>query len=87
MRKQVIKRNGSIEDFHPEKISRVLEAAGMDTDEAVTIAKFVEDWVISRSDKKISSLLIRDKVLERLLEVNPTVANLYAWYQKTKEIK
>jgi transcriptional regulator NrdR family protein len=82
---QVIKRNGSKELFDPEKIDRVVVAAGLSPDKATTLVKNISDWVTNQKSGEISSLLLRDKVIEELEKSDEYAANMFAWYQKTKE--
>ena len=81
----VEKRNGSKEPFDMDKIARVMKAAGL-TDEQITmITDQMNQWVKNLQEKNISSLKIRDKILGILPDIDQTSADLYSWYQKTKE--
>ena len=81
----VEKRNGSKEPFDMDKIARVMKAAGL-TDEQITmITDQMNQWVKNLQEKNISSLKIRDKILGILPKIDQTSADLYSWYQKTKE--
>ena len=82
---KVLKRDSSIEDFMPEKIARVVKAAGIEADEARLLAGRVAARVDKSGQKSISSRQIRDKVLEELRKVNKYAANLFEWYEKTKK--
>lgn len=85
---RVIKRDGKIEDFDQGKIERVAKAAGLKPDDAKRVAQNVAQWVTNNTfDHTISSLKIRDKVVEELQRVNSYAAGLYTWYEKTKEKK
>lgn len=86
MQKQVTKRDGSIEPYEEGKIVRVVVAAGLSPDQARTLSVKVTDWMDSLPEENISSLQIRDQVLELLAQTNENVANFYRWYQKTKEL-
>lgn len=85
MQKQVIKRDGSIELYEEVKIERILVTAGLTMDQAHALALDVTNWFNSLSDTNVSSLQLRDKILELLPTVNKSVADFYRWYQKTKE--
>jgi transcriptional regulator NrdR family protein len=85
MGKKVIKRDGSIEDFLPEKIARVVKAAGLEPKKARALVNTLNDWAVASPKEEISSLEIRDKVLTELKKTDTSVANLFAWYQKTKD--
>jgi transcriptional regulator NrdR family protein len=81
---KVVKRDGSTEDFDPDKIIRIAEAAGLDIAKSVQLAHEISQWITSLKKSKVSSLKIRDKVQEVLNTLHPQVADLYRWYQKTK---
>lgn len=85
MRVQVLKRDGSLEPFAAKKIVRVVKAAGLEPPQAVALGKRLDDWVGSLGKKQLSSLEIRDQVLAELRRVNAHVANLFEWYEKTKD--
>lgn len=87
MDKIVIKRDGSEESFDKEKIARVVMAAGLPADKARDLATGIEQWVELQDNAKISSLQIRDQVLHLLKNVDQPSANMFDWYQKTKEQK
>jgi transcriptional regulator NrdR family protein len=81
----VIKRDSTLEAFDPNHVARVVKAAGLTEDQAQTLSNQITAWVYSLHLPKISSLQIRDKVIEELKKVNENVANLFAWYETTKE--
>lgn len=82
---QVIKRDGSIEDYNEAKITRVAIAAGLNPDQAQTLTSAINEWIRENTFSKFSSLKIRDKVFEELKKANAGAANLFSWYEKTKE--
>ena len=82
---QVQKRDGSLEEFIPEKIIRVLLAAGLEEDSALIVASNVADWATSQPSPTLTSLQIRDQVLIELDKVDPYIAGLFRWYQKSKD--
>lgn len=86
MIKQVKKRDGSTEPFEQEKIMRVVVSAGLESDKAQILSIQVTAWVNELPETDISSLEIRDKVLELLTVTDENVADFYRWYQKTKEV-
>lgn len=81
----VIKRDGSKEPFSPHKIATVAEAAGATPEEAKKISEAVSTWAQGKSE--ITSIQIRDQVLEQLKIYDQYAANLFAWYQTTKDKK
>ena len=85
MHKLVKKRDGSTEPYEEEKIIRVVISAGLSSDAAHALSEKVTVWINSVPDQHVSSLQIRDKVLELLTVTNEDVADFYRWYQKTKE--
>lgn len=85
MQKTVKKRDGSTEAYEEEKIARVVTTAGLAPDKAHDLAASVSAWVNGLPDTHISSLQIRDKVLELLTAASANAADLYRWYEFTKE--
>lgn len=85
----VIKRDGATEHFQPDKIVRVVKAAGLTPKQsqmlATKVAKWAIEWVKIKRQTKITTLEIRAKVIEELHQVNQYAANLFTWYQKTKD--
>lgn len=78
------KRDGTTEVFHPEKIIRVLLAAGLSESDALQTAQTISQYLHSLHKKTVASLLIRDRVQLELDARFPYTAGLYRWYQKTK---
>ncbi len=83
----VIKRDGSTEDYDEAKIIRVVTAAGLSPDQAHTLASTTTKWIKENNFSTFSSLTIRDKILVELKKTNIQAANLFSWYEKTKEKK
>ena len=81
---KVIKTSGEEESFKPEKIAKVVEAAGLTADQASKLAQEVTDWVLSKNADKIEVGKIRTKVTKLLKEKSPYAAGLYEWYGKVK---
>lgn len=81
----VIKRDGSKEPFDPEKIDRVVVAAGLTPDQATELVERINVWVKDKNVNEISSLDLRDKVIEELKHTDTYASNMFEWYQKTKE--
>ena len=82
---KVLKRDKTLEEFNPKKIARVVHAAGLTEQQATKLAQTVANWVSNLGDEQISTLQIRDKVVRELKNVNKYAANLFEWYEKTKE--
>ena len=85
MQKRVKKRDGSVESYEEIKIIRVVTSAGLPIDKAQTLSSSVSHWIQNTPEETVASLEIRDKVLELLTQIDQDAANLYKWYQKTKE--
>jgi transcriptional regulator NrdR family protein len=83
----VIKRGGSKELFDPEKISRVVAAAGLRPVEAAELAEGVARWIELTGKEEVSSIEIRDRVFKELEKVDKYASGLYAWYQNLKDKK
>ncbi|OGG02422.1 hypothetical protein A2Z33_05175 [Candidatus Gottesmanbacteria bacterium RBG_16_52_11] len=82
---KVIKRDGTSEDFESDNIARVVTAAGLTPEEAQALARGVTETVSLRGKNEITSLEIRDLVLEELKLVKGSAADLYQWYESTKK--
>lgn len=83
--KIVLKRDGSRENYDEVKIIRVVTAAGLRPDQAQKLAKKVTLWVDNLRQPEVSTLQIRDKVIEGLKKVNDNAAGLFIWYEHTKD--
>jgi len=81
----VLKRDGSFEEFQPAKIARVVKAAGLTDEQADLLAKQVAEWVDNSGQNPISTLQIRNEVVEKLRKVNTYVAGLFEWYEENKK--
>lgn len=82
---KVKKRDGSLEDFDQMKIARVVTAAGLTHEEGQQLAAKITDWARTYANSAITSLQIRDKVIEELQKLNPNAASLFTWYERTKD--
>jgi len=80
---KVIKRDGSLQEFDEGKIVRIAKAAGLEEAEAVDLGNEVEAWAIAQN-KKITTMQIRDLVLEGLRKRDEYAANMYEWYEERK---
>lgn len=82
---KVVKRDGTLEDYDEGKIKTVVNTAGLDSHQSEALAITVTEWVKSLGKPQVSSLEIRDKVLEELKAYSENVSNLFDWYERTKE--
>ncbi len=85
MNVNVVKRDGTLEVYDETKIVRVAEAAGLDGVHAQTVAIYVTEWIKSNSLIKVTSLQIRDVVLGNLKKIDKAAADLFVWYEETKD--
>lgn len=83
----VVKRNGNREPFDPEKITKVISAAGVRPVEASEISENIARWVEGLRAKEVSSIAIRDQVFKELENVDKYASGLYVWYQNLKDKK
>ncbi len=82
---QIIKRDGTKEPFDEEKIDRVVVAAGLSPDNATTLVNNLKTWVQAQNKQEFSSLEIRDQVMIEMQKLDVYAANMFSWYQKTKD--
>ncbi len=88
MTKFVIKKDGSKEDFKPEKIKKSISLACQDAeiDEARTkeVVGQVSSVVLQRAGEKevIQTSEIRDRILQELETVEPSAAEAWRNYKK-----
>jgi transcriptional regulator NrdR family protein len=82
-KRYVIKRDGAKEKFNTNKIERVVLAAGLDEKQANKLVRIITKWVYMQKEDSITSLRIRDKVIEEIQKIDRYAADLYIWYQKT----
>lgn len=84
---KVIKRDGRLEEFDANKIQRVCMAAGLSEEKAQSISNKVLASIDKYNEKSISSEDIAKLVIAELKEVDVYAADMFEWYQKTKEVK
>lgn len=85
MELKVIKRDGSTEDFSTDKIRKVVIAAGLTPHQADVLIANLGKWAKMSQKVSVTSLEVRDQVLLQLEKIDAYAANMYRWYQKTKE--
>ncbi|MBI1863058.1 glycosyltransferase [Candidatus Microgenomates bacterium] len=64
---QVVKRDGQVEQFSPEKIERVMRAAGMNEEQSKLLVASIVSWISALHIESITSLKIRDAVLDEMV--------------------
>lgn len=82
---QVIKRDSRVEDFDQDKIARVVTAAGLKPSDGLDLAIRIAKWAQSLGKPQITSYALREKIIEELQKINPTVAQFYSQYEKGKD--
>ena len=85
MKFQVIKKDGTLEDFEKDKIESVTIAAGLSRELAKKLASDIEKWAETSGKNQITTLQIRNQVLLELKGLNEFAANAFVWYEKTKD--
>ncbi|HKC05149.1 MAG TPA: ATP cone domain-containing protein [Patescibacteria group bacterium] len=84
MKTEVIKRDGTIEKYDEGHVTKVAVACGLKPEEAQALAESVTIWIKDNSLSKVTSLQIRDIFLEDLKKINKSAADLFLWYEETK---
>jgi transcriptional regulator NrdR family protein len=80
---KVQKKDGSLQDFDRNKIVNGVVKAGGSSIDAESVATQVEAWLPTvAANGVVNSMDIRNKGLEILRTVNPTVADSFESYQK-----
>ena len=82
---KVIKRDGVGEKFSLINIAKVAVAAGLSPDQARVVAENISTWSETVGNSEITSIQIRDKMIEELEKINQNAADLYRWYEQSKE--
>ncbi|MCX8008988.1 MAG: ATP cone domain-containing protein [Patescibacteria group bacterium] len=82
----VIKRDGSVEKFSVINIARVAQAAGLTPEQAKNLAEKMAEWAKQQGVLSLTSLQIRDQILQELKIINQHAADLYTWYEQSKEM-
>ena len=82
---KVVKRDGREEEFDPDKIARVVTSSGLKPQEGLELALSVDRWAKSLNKEQVTTMEIRDRVIEELKKINEYVANLFIWYEQGKD--
>jgi transcriptional regulator NrdR family protein len=85
MKVEVIKRDGSIEEFEKEKIAKVVKAAGLTEEKAEALSNKVAEEIRNLEKERVSSKEIRDLVTSELKKADEYAYGLYVWYEKMKD--
>lgn len=81
---EITKKDGSKEKFDPQKIERVLKAAGLNNEQTKIVTEKIIEWVKNNAEYEVSSQDIRKRVYKELQEVDKYTANFYKWYKNTE---
>lgn len=84
---KVIKRDGTAEKFSPDKIHKVMRAAGMSEEQTKLLIASIMSWIAALNIESIDSVKLRDAILDEMKKLNKPAAGLFEWYQQTKEKK
>lgn len=83
---KVQKKDGSLEDFDRGKITAGVMKAGGSAEDAEKVAAEIDAWLPTVAESGVvKSTDIRTKGLESLRQVNPTAANSFESYKKSKD--
>lgn len=82
---KVIKRNGTLEDFEEGKIARVAHAAGLSEEQAQKLAQTVSQKVKALNAQQLTTIQIRDLVIQEMNKVDKYATDMFSWYQKGKD--
>lgn len=85
MKTIVSKKDGSKESYSQDKIARVAIAAGLLPSQAQRLTVRITEWIKETHSSTITTLQIRNKLVEELKRVDKSAADLFLWYEKTKE--
>ncbi|OGM11031.1 hypothetical protein A2Z22_04170 [Candidatus Woesebacteria bacterium RBG_16_34_12] len=81
----VVKRNGGIEDYDPEKIIRVVKAAGLNDEESQKLVSAVNTALEEKNRSQITSVQIRDIIIVEIQKINKEIADKFIWYEKIRD--
>lgn len=80
---QVEKKDGNLEEWSQDKLIASLGRVGIPNGQAEEISARIHDWAVASSiDGKITSIMLRDKVIEELMTEFPAQAENYKSYRK-----
>jgi transcriptional regulator NrdR family protein len=82
---RIVKRDKELEDFNEAKIVNVLEASGLNHEEAQNICKIVFQWAEDTKKPLITTLQIRDRIITELQKTNREAAEHYVEYELKRD--
>ena len=80
-----ISNDNVIEKYDPEKIKSVVVAAGLSEKKADLLCDKVNEWAVGLKRKVVTSIEIKDKVVEEIKKLDDYAAKKYIWYEKYKD--
>ena len=81
---KVQKKDGTLEDFDPNKILSGVKKAGGSEEDAQKVLSEIQAWLPTAAQNNVVKVLdIRTKGLEILRSINPEVAASFESYQKS----
>lgn len=81
---KVKKRNGRIENFHPEKIKSSVMKAGCTSGQAEKIAQEIHEWAMNQPGKIVHSFEIEKQVVSRLKDLHRDALVSFLLHAKEK---
>lgn len=85
MKIEVVKRDGAIEYYDESKVERVAIACGLNVTDAENLAANITSQIKQNFSSRVTSLQIRDMFLEDLKKINKAAADLFIWYEDSKD--
>ncbi|KKQ75494.1 MAG: hypothetical protein US96_C0010G0010 [Candidatus Woesebacteria bacterium GW2011_GWB1_38_5b] len=82
---KVIKRNGELEDFEEGKVARVVHAAGLSEEQAQQLGQNVSQRIKALNAQQVTTIQIRDVVIEEMNKIDKYATDMFIWYQKGKD--
>lgn len=77
----IVKKDGSLEKFQPEKVTKSCKKAGASDD----LAEKVADEISTLAYMQMTTQEIREEVIDLLKRFDPKVARAYAEFKKKKD--
>jgi transcriptional regulator NrdR family protein len=81
----VVKRGGETENFDVEKLRRVALATGLNSKQADKLVDNINKWAGRQNDNNLTTLAIRQKIIEELGKIRKYSADKYIWYENLKD--
>ena len=82
---KVEKRDSQVEDYDPEKVIKVVVAAGLSEGQAKELVAKVDEWINKSGKSLFTSLQIRDRAIIEIQKMDEFAAKKFIWYEKYKD--